>query len=245
MRSMNIVDFLKSISFDYDHGLKSYIVPRIIEIGDFTAIRELKRQKNSKFEKYRKNYERALLMVALARTFHLSNFLEFGTGRGFVCASLLALGKMDIISTIDKQSPDKAKFLIEAAGLNSNRINYITADANKMKPGDLKHDYDLVFIDAQHDGESVKLNYDLVKTKLKDRSVIVFDDYRRKFKSVKNEIDRMPFKYKLLIHTDGWIIDNYGIQLAQDADEVIDATEYGSGKEFGSGMVICSDTVSF
>lgn len=228
MRNMSIVDFLASISFNYES-----IVPEIVRIGDITAIRK------NKGKTYRRNYARAILFVALARKFQLSSFLEFGTGRGFICASLLSLCNMDIISTIDKEPPDVAMSLIDSLGLNSRTIKCITANANTMQPENLKHSYDLVFIDAQHDSESVKLNYNLVKTKLKSRSIIVFDDYRRKFLSVKKQIDLMSFKYKLLLHTDGWIVENSGINFAQDADKVID------GKEHGSGMVLCSNTVSF
>lgn len=228
MKNISIVGLLERMSFDY----KS-IVSEIKRIGDVTAIRK----KGS--VTYRRNYERAILIVALARHYGLSDFLEFGTGRGFVCAALLSLCNMNRISTIDKQSIPEALSLIESLNLDSSTIDGIVAEANAMKPANLKHDYDLVFIDAQHDGKSVGLNYNLAKTSLKKPNIIIFDDYRNKFSSVKKKIDRMSFKHKLVVHTDGWIIKNAAISSAKDADKVV------NGKEYVSGMVLCSNTLEF
>ncbi len=227
MRSIGITNYLDSLGFDYmSHK------DEIIRIGDETAIRK---DRNGK--PYRKNYERGLLLCALCNHFGLKKFLEFGTGRGYTCACLIQLSKMENITTVDHKSSLEAKHLIRSLGLDDSIVHYKSLDTNSLKESDIPGKFDLFFIDAQHDGKSVKVNYEFARLKSQQKSVIVFDDYRNKFPSVKKSIDQMGFKYKTLVHTDGWIIPNICISTAHDADKVVD------GKEYGSGLVICSDEI--
>lgn len=226
MREIGIVDYLNELDYDF----KS-VKNEVIRIGDKTAIRRIGNTL------YRKNYERAFLICALAQKFGLTDFLEFGTGRGFVCACLASMCKMDSITTVDRKSIPEAISLIQGLGINTSLINGIEKDANKLKGNDINGNFDLFFIDAQHDGKSVELNSRFAKLKGKDRFIIVFDDYRNKFPSIKRQINKMFFKNKILVHTDGWIIPNLAIKESKDADQVI------NNKEFGSGLVVCSDSI--
>ncbi len=222
MKSIGLTDFLSRIGYTPDS------VGNFIKIGDKTAIR------NRKGVNYRKNYERGVLITVLAKRYELQDFLEFGTGRGYVCACLADMADMNRIATIDKKSIPEARALIQSLGIDESRMEYIQSEANTLSPSKIQGDFDLVFIDAQHDGKSVKLNYDYVVPKLKPKHIIVFDDYRNKFKSVKTMIDSIAYDHKVLVHTDGWLVKNKMIKHAKDADIV------KGGKEFGSGMVVCS-----
>lgn len=226
MEKIGITEYFDKINFAYP-----LIIDEITRIGDVTAIRE----KNG--ITYRRNYERGFLMVALAKHYNLKKFLEFGTGRGFATACLLRLANMESVTTIDKQSTDEAKNLIRSLGIDDIIANYIKAEANSISEDAIGDGFDLVFIDAQHDGKSVGLNYDYAKNKMADRSIVVFDDYRKKFMSVKQMVDSIPFKYKLLVHTDGWIVENVFIKKANDADKV------KRNREYKSGMVVCSNSI--
>jgi predicted O-methyltransferase YrrM len=226
MKSMGITDLLESFSYPYTE-----MVDSIVAIGDVTAIRERKGQK------FRRNYDRGFLILALAQHFGLTDFLEFGTGRGFVCACLLKHARTNVITTIDLKSTEEASGLIRSLGLDDSGIRYVKANANKLAPQQLSGEFDLVFIDAQHDGKSIEKNYNFIKPMLKPRSIVVFDDYRKKHATVKQKVDAIPIRHKLLVHTDGWIIPNKFIAVHGDADKVKD------GKEYRSGMVVCSDSI--
>ncbi len=226
MDRIPVTDLLQTLAFDYQPH-----IDELIRIGDKTAIRE------KDGVSYRRNYERGLMIAALANRFGLTDFLEFGTGRGFACACLLRFAQMQRLTTIDIANTELARSLIKELDINDDSVEYVTANANKMADDAIAGPFDLVFIDAQHDAKSVKLNYNYVRNKLKPKSVIIFDDYRKKFPSVIKMIDKIPFTHKVLVHTDGWIVENVAINDTGDCDRVID------NKEHGSGMVVCSNDI--
>ncbi len=221
MKTTNICDMCDAIGFDYFQKIDEFI-----RIGDVTAIRHLKKQQ------YRKNYERGILMVALARLIKARRVLEFGTGRGYVCACLVGMVEsIEEVVTIDKENPDVVVDKFSQLGLSLDKMKFVTGNANNLSKDDVSGEFDLVFIDAQHDGKSVKSNYEYAKSKCHDDTIIVFDDYRSKFPSVKSVIDKIKMN-KIIIQTDGWVIENVCIDKARDADKVV------KGKEFNSGMVV-------
>lgn len=216
MIKTNILTLFKKLKFDYASHEKE-----VIRIGDSTAIRELRGQP------YRRNYERALLLMALASHFRCSRFLEFGTGRGFVTAAIASL-KIPV-HTIDHKPTDIAKQLITDLGISVSNITFIGKPSDKIKASKLPI-FDLVFIDGGHDYPSVRNDFILAK-KVCKKGFIVFDDFRKKHGEVKKFIKRIR-RPKLLVNTDGWVYDNAMINKARDADGV------SEGKETKSGQVI-------
>lgn len=221
MNSMSILEMLECL--DYKCSVDDFIC-----IGDLTAIR------NKGSLKYRKNYERGILLCALVEYFGLHRMLEFGTGRGYAAACVSSLTSIEEVVTIDKEKPRQAKALMRQAGVSLDNISFITANANQLQPKSIPGTFDLFFIDAQHDGASVRSNFELCSKKARDKFVVVFDDYRNKFPSVKKQIDKIgSLDQKILVHTDGWLISNPGIKVAKDADVVREGREYGSGLVVG------------
>jgi len=223
MKHVSLPDFLDIIEYDFDtDSLTDYKA-----IGDKTAIRDMKGKK------YRRNYERGILMAAIAEKFERTSLLEIGTGRGYVAACVEKMSNVERIATVDRSSSDDARKLIKQCGIDTSNIEFVKGNANKMKPSDFTGRFDFFFIDGQHDGPSVQSNYALCQGLAEPKSIVVFDDYRNKFPSIKKVIDRMRLKNAYLVHTDGWYIENACIKQAKDADYVKD------GREHGSGMVVC------
>jgi len=175
-------------------------------------------------------------MVALANRLKAKRVLEFGTGRGYVCACLLQMSDtVEEVVTIDKNPPQEVEGKFLELGIPLDKMTFVTGDANTLGADDVKGEFDLVFVDAQHDGKSVKSNYVYSRSKSHDDTVIVFDDYRSKFPSVKKVINKFKVD-KMMVQCDGWIVVNSCIKQARDADRVVE------GREFDSGLVVSSHT---
>jgi len=224
MNSTNIVKLLEKLEFDPAPYLK-----RCKEIGDVAAYREIKGIR------YRRNYERGLLVLALAHRFNLKQFLEFGTGRGYVCGVLEDMANLDRIVTIDINSVKLAKKILEPV-IDVSNVEFLEKDTLSLRGDDVNGKFDFCFVDALHTGEAVQNDYMYFLSKAEDRYVVVFDDYRKLFPDVKETINRIAasqqFDNMFLVHTDGWLIKNKMIKQAPDADKVVD------GKELKSGMVV-------
>lgn len=226
MIKITIHDLMSKIDFD-----PSPLISDLIKIGDICALREI----NGK--KARKNYERAILLVSLAKKFGCKSFLEFGTGRGYAVGSLAYFcnEQMSDLFTIDRNSLDDVKSKFKSLNIPQEKIHFIECDANSITDDQINKTFDLVFIDAKHNYESVKLNYNYALRKSNKNTIFVFDDYRNKFQSVKVAIDEIQIKNKFCVHTDGWYIKNDGIHDLNNADKVVD------GKEYESGMVVATN----
>jgi predicted O-methyltransferase YrrM len=196
---------------------------KIIEIGDQTAIRI----KNG--IKYRRNYERGLLLFSLVNHFKVRKFLEFGTGRGFSTACALLADPSIEMFTIDSVSSSAAKNLLLELKFELKNVHFIESDSTKLGYK-LPNDFDLVFIDGGHDYDTVKNDYQIALAHC-SRGIILFDDYRNKHKGVKKVIKKIK-KEKILVNSDGWIFENKLIHEVGDADNILD------GKETASGQVI-------
>lgn len=224
MVRLNIIDYLAQLQFDYKP-----LLSRFIELGDKTAVRNMNNQS------YRRNYERGLLLVAIANWFKSNAFLEFGTGRGYVVGCVADMCEnVTNITTIDNESTDSAAEMLRSLRVNIGRINFVKADISTLEDGAVTGRYDLTFIDAIHTGEAVEKDYKFFQRKSSVPHVVVFDDYRNLFPCVKTAINKLEDRFDkcYLIHTDGWIIENTMIGSAPDADVVI------GGKEHESGMVV-------
>lgn len=218
MKNVNILTLFKSWNFDY----KPY-VEKFKAIGDVTAIRY------KKGKPFRRNYDRGMLLFAVASHFRCKTFLEFGTGRGYVTACVSLCKSIEHIITIDRD-PVAKKTLVEA-GIDTKNIDFITSKSQKLKQGDLP-EVDLAFIDGEHSYDAVENDLSLTRA-----SIVVFDDFRNKHKGVKKFIKslKVPGKEKVIISTDGWIYKNEMLTKHGDADKIV------NGKELGSGQVILLD----
>ncbi len=221
-QSIDLISLLWSWHFAYsDH------IDQVRSIGDVTAIR-----KDKKGRTFRRNYERAMLMMAVAWKYGSTKFLEFGTGRGFVTACLSTNDIISSITTIDKLDSEKTQRKMgELDGVNMSKIHFIRKNSFKIDASELSNDFDLVFIDGEHSQMAVKNDFDIALHSTTDNAIIVFDDCRNKHKGVKKFIKSLNYD-KILVYTDGWIYENTAIAKHGDADKVVD------GKEVGSGQVI-------
>lgn len=206
--------------WEFDHKL---YLDRVIEIGQSTAIRKLDGIA------YRRNYERGLLIMAIIHKHKYQSFLEFGTGRGFSVACALTINPAIRITTIDISSCKQARGLLRHLGFDLSNVQFVSTDS--LKSGKHLGKYDFAFVDGSHKYDFVKSDY---KTAARHTSgLIVFDDYRNKHLGVKRAVDEIDGT-KMLVESDGWLIENVLIEKAGDADVV------NAGKEKGSGQIILS-----
>ncbi len=214
MNKTNILDLFKKWNFDYTKHEK-----RFKEIGDVTAIRYKGKVP------FRRNYERALLVYAVAEHFQCKNFVEFGTGRGFVTACVSLCESIQDIYTID--CLDSGIKHIKSLSLDTfDKIHFIVKKSQDLKYDEIPESIDLVFIDGEHSYKAAQNDFSFVKDRAR---IVVFDDYRNKHKGVKKFIKSIDYN-KLLVSTDGWIYKNKMIKKHKDADKVVDGKEYDSGQ---------------
>jgi len=216
MTEINIIRLFDIFKFSY-HGY----IERILQIGDMTAIRKL----HGKL--YRRNYERGLLVSAIAKTYNCKNFLEFGTGRGFTTACVLEINPNICVTTIDNDHSQKARVFLNELKINTDNVNFINS-SSKTIADKLTNNFDLVFIDGGHDYKTIKSDFRIAAQKCIN-GIIVFDDFRKKHLEVRKFIKNLSLK-KYLINSDGWIFKNELIHLAGDADCVKDNHEVHSGQ---------------
>lgn len=218
---------IKSLFSDWQFNFSPY-VDFVQQIGDVAAIRRTKTG-----ETFRRNYERALLLLAVADRYKSRKALEFGTGRGFVSGCLSVLSGIEEIHTIDKLDYGSTVAYLTSVSemINLDKIKFIHKDSFGLCSKDLGEGFDLVFIDGEHSHKAVKNDLRLAMECSTEDAVIVFDDYRNKHKGVKKFIRSIPGD-KLVVSTDGWIYKNTMITKHGDADRLV------NGKEAGSGQVI-------
>jgi len=231
MIETDICSFLKAI--DYDHVP---ILPRVLEIGDKTAVR-----RTDYGLLYRRNYERAILLVALASHYRSCRFLEFGTGRGFVVGCIRNLtNTMDYITTIDKENPGNAQRLLRFVGASVDKIDWIMRDSMELGKifneedwiPNLRINYDLVFIDGLHSKQGVENDLMLAEEVTAKQCVVVVSDYNDRFPGVKESVDESIWlQKKWLVSTNGWIVEN-------SASSSSSLSGITTDKEVGSGMVV-------
>lgn len=221
----NILLLCQEWGFDY----RKY-EEKVFAIGNVCAIR---RTKQGKF--FHRNYERAMLLLAVASKYKSTSVLEFGTGRGFAAVCLSMLQNITNITTIDKLDQTKTIQLVANLGIDKvklDKINFISKNTLRLSSKDKEEigkDFDLVFIDGEHTRVAVKNDLEVALDCTTEDAVIVFDDYRNKHKGVKKYIKSLEYD-KILVYSDGWIYNNVMIAKHGDADKVKDNREYGSGQ---------------
>lgn len=222
MEVTNIIRLCEDFGFPY----KSYL-DKVKYVGDVCALR-----KNPNGVAFRRNYERALVVMAVAHKYDCKRFLEFGTGRGFVtgCASMLK--NIQAITTIDKEPyrPTEKK-MSKLDCIDLSKIEFISNNSYSVTKTDLGRNYDLVFIDGEHTGRAVRHDFELSSHCSSGNAIFVFDDYRDKHEGVKRYIETLNYK-KILVQSDGWLYENVMIDSHGDANRV------ENGKEYDSGQVI-------
>lgn len=220
---------LTSILYSLGYDPKPFL-PRIIQIGDKTACRL---DKDSK-KLVRANYERASLLHGLVTHYGLRSFLEFGTGRGFSCGCLADFGNLGNIVTVDYRASKPVKKLLRQCGVNSDRIQFLTKNSKDLVQSDVTNKFDLVLIDAQHDGEAVDRDLAFALSVLDKRGIIVFDDYNEEFHSVQQSILRAVaeglFDQAVMVMTDGWLID----------ERIVGDEKPYRQREINTGMVVAA-----
>ncbi len=215
MKNTNLLALLERWNFEYKPHKDKFQ-----SIGDVTAIR---------YEKgvpFRRNYERAMLVYAAAATFNCKNFVEFGTGRGYVTACVSSCPCIESIVTID--CVDSARSLIKKTQPDTiQKVKFIIKKSQGIEYNELPPQIDLAFIDGEHSHKAAKNDFELVMSRTK---IVIFDDFRNKHKGVKKYIKSITDFNKLLVSTDGWIYKNKMIKKHKDADSVVDGREYKSGQ---------------
>jgi len=220
MNNINLLSLFNQWKFDYSKHKDI-----VCSIGDVCAIRYSKETGS-----YRRNYERAILLIAIAKTYNRCKVLEFGTGRGFVSGCLSLLPGISYIYTIDIVSSRKIKQkMTQAPLINIGKITFVTKNSRLLSSKDIPNDFDLVFIDGQHTYNTVKNDFEIaLKHTVKD-AIIVFDDYRNKYKKVKKYINSLDYE-KIAVSTDGWLYDNKKIARNGDVDRLVQNRETESGQ---------------
>ncbi len=222
MLEMDILSLLDEWNIDKDK-----YIDIVRDIGDVCAIRKTK-----KGVTFRRDYERGILLIAVALHFNSHKVLEFGTGRGFVAGCLSLLPSVESIHTIDKlKATETVGFMDKLSVINKEKVNFIQKNSFKLSAGDLDNDFDLVFVDGEHNRKAVSNDFNIAIKHTTDNAIIVFDDYRNKHKEVKKYISSLQYK-KCVVFTDGWIYENVMISKHGDADKV------DRGRERGSGQVV-------
>ncbi len=217
---------LNDFGFDFQP-----LLPRTIEIGDLTAARMDKQKQKM----VRANYERGVLLAALANKFNLTAFLEFGTGRGFSsgCVAEFCPGISRIV-TVDKDDPSRTRNLLKQARVSMDRMRFVTKMTKDLVVQDSGTGFDLFLIDAQHDGDAVNIDLHFALGVASEKFIMVFDDYNEKFNSVQQAILRAEqsglFQDVILAMTDGWLID----------ERIVGDNKPCRERECGSGMVVAS-----
>ena len=222
MLDMDILSLLTEWDIDKDE-----YVDVVREIGDVCAIRKTK-----KGVTFRRDYERGILLIAVALHFNCRKALEFGTGRGFVTGCLSLVPMIRSIYTIDILPAQKTVGHLDKLDcVDRSKVHFINRNTFKISDKSLPNDFDLVFIDGEHNRKAVSNDFKIAIRHTTDDAIIVFDDYRNKHKEVKRYIRSLKYK-KRVVSTDGWIYENIMISKHGDADKV------DKGRERGSGQVI-------
>lgn len=201
MQTISVTALFSSLGYDYISRKD-----RCIEIGDKTAVRIEKKTKVP----VRANYERGLLLASLADKFSLIEFLEIGTGRGFVSGCVADLCPViRRIVTVDKSSSARAENLLRECSVDIDRIRFVSADSQSLTSKAIGGSFDLFFLDGLHTGEAIRNDIRLALSLAKKKFIAVFDDYSNKFSSLKKEIDKIEnegvFDSMIAVRTDGEI----------------------------------------
>ncbi|KKN24736.1 hypothetical protein LCGC14_0891830 [marine sediment metagenome] len=222
IKQTDLISLCNEWQFDY----KKY-QSRVLSIGDVCAIRKAKNG-----QRFRRNYERAMVVLAAASRYGSRRMLEFGTGRGFTAASLSMFDQVEEIVTIDKLkqiTAIQAVASLNVEGVFPAKINYLSKNTFEISDNDITGKFDLVFIDGEHTSKAVAHDFQFAMEHTTDDAVIIFDDYRNKHKGVKKYIKSLKHA-KILVYSDGWLYENILIASHGDADRVKDNKEYGSGQ---------------
>jgi len=223
MLKENVVSVCEKWGFDIGQYKNT-----VLDIGDTCAIRK------DKQGTFRRNFERGILLLAVAIHYKVVKCLEFGTGRGFASACISLAPTVDRIITIDSLAKEKTVDVIgrvSCVNIDTSKILFISANSKKLKPKNIGESFDFVFIDGEHSFEGVRNDFLLALECSTPDAVIVFDDYRNKHRGVKKYIKSLEYD-KMLVSSDGWIYRNERLKFHGDADKIV------GGKESGSGQVI-------
>ena len=202
METISLTSYLSSLNCKPE----SVILDRCAEIGDLTAMRISKQTKLD----VRANYERGILLSALANKYALTEFFEIGTGRGFVSGCVAEFcPNISRIMTVDNKNSAEAANLLLKSRVDIRRIRFVSADSLDLTPAIVGGKFDLFFIDGSHEGEDVRKDLNLCLGLAKEKFIVVFDDYSPKFASLKSEIDKFEregiFDRMFAVQTDGQI----------------------------------------
>lgn len=223
MDEIPLDQFLAKIKYDY----KPYL-DRCIQIGDKTATRPGKAPNVL----IRANYERGILLTALANTFGLTDFLEIGTGRGFVSGCVAEFcPTIRRIITVDRKNPETAKSSLKEASVDVSRIEFKTCLSSKLSKNDFSGKFNLFFIDGSHQVKDVTQDAELAFSLCDNRAAFVFDDHRPSLPGVHLAMKNLQvveyLQQKLLVNTAGWLIENLTIGGPEETE-----------KERDGGMVV-------
>jgi len=183
MKIIHIKQKLEEIGF----SLENLSLGDIDRIGEFCA-KKMRDPKDHLYHTvgafYRPNYERAIFVYALIRTFNLSSILEIGTGRGMITfTAAKAFHDMGIpgrVMTVDV-NPDEQFFhnlqqvfppdWFKSIQFVKGRSTEVLNELNRRN----EEPFDLVYIDGDHSYEGTKSDLELSRSLCK--SVMLCDDY--------------------------------------------------------------------
>lgn len=205
LNKIGLVDFFQSLNYDWrkdEEVLK--------KICYYTKTRS-NLDKECLLEEFKLAWgmEQPLILKAIGESVGAKNFLEIGTGRGTACYMVSTIPTINNIKSFDIIHPHEKQqtaigykptiisnsAIYDQISLGSKYKIYM-AKRSSEEVKKLKRDYDLCFIDGDHDNISViREDFELCLKHLTKDGVIVFDDYdpdKFKVKLVCDELDRDP-----------------------------------------------------
>lgn len=205
MNTINIKDIKEITSYDktfFDNA------------ANFTAIRQ---RPNGEY--YRANFERGMLLYYLVQKIKPRKVLELGTGRGYACVAMCksadSINLSCIIDTVDvvkylnpqpwltkngMQNMSLKELIKKAYPKSISRIKFFTGNTKMI--GGWNKMYDLVYIDAGHTYEEVRVDWMNVRRLISKDAVVVFDDYKPNDFGVKRLVDGIDKYNKTFIIMD-------------------------------------------
>jgi len=208
MEILELKDFFEEINYNWKK--------------DFNKLKKIAYYTKTKWHRYRQQFEQSYLLKGIAEYYKIESFLEIGTGRGATCYTLSLIPNIKNIVTVDiipfKEKQDGSVGWERTLISIEDTYNLIPFEEKKkikfyerkdfLQIIDTLPKFDMCFIDGDHDNESIiREDFDICNKLIKDKGIILFDDYHPKKYKVKTVVDRIikeyDFKKVLLIRFNG------------------------------------------
>lgn len=219
MKKITIKEYFNSISYDYEKDTDS--------LKDILRLTKTRVKQGMERFAFVRGMEQTFLMKSIASNINASNFFEIGTGRGTSSYAISLLPNIEKIITVDiiphEQKKHEAINFKPALVSNADLFEFINFEEKKKIQFKHISDYegilnkyansfDLCFIDGNHsDYDVIKSDFEICHKLVKDKGVIVWDDYVPGKFTVTNVVDDIIEQYKFkstLIECAGHLFKN-------------------------------------